>query len=157
VFTLDDRVRGLPAQRDQITAIYQSINAPNVAIPGKQAGPAKAFIVGVRTGGGFNVFVYLHLAEASDCAVYLSDRRNLSPEQYREEESEALGFVESMGFMMDNMNFRNLSAADQDELLRTAPVFQRDPRSVAAPKAQVAQTTEPKSPRSGLARLFSAF
>ena len=154
MFTFDERVRGLPAQRDQVAALYQSINTPHVAIPGKQAGPAQAFIVGVRTGGGFNIFVYLHLAEAKDCAVYLSDRRNLAPDQYREEEAEALGFVESMGFMMDNANFHNLAPDDQDELIRRLPVFQKDPR--AAGPARAAPEAE-KSPQSALAKLFSAF
>lgn len=157
MFTLDERVRGLPAQRDQVAALYQSINTPHLAIPGKQAGPAQAFIVGVRTGGGFNVFVYLHLAEASDCAVYLSDRRNLSPDQYREEESEALGFVESMGFMMDNANFRTLAPADQDELIKTLPVFQKDPKLGGVAKPAPAKEADKVSPQSALTKLFTAF
>ena len=158
MFTLDSRVRGLPAQREQVTALYQSINAPHLAIPGKQAGPAQAFIVGVHTAGGFNVFIYLHLAESSDCSVYLSDRRNLSQDQYREEESEALGFVESMGFMMDDLNFEGSTPEDQDQLLLTLPVFQKDPRAAAAGPARTASTpSSDQNPRSALAKLFSAF
>ena len=33
-------------------------------------------------------------------------------------ESEALDFVESMGFMMDNLNFNRLNANDQGKLLK---------------------------------------
>ena len=157
MFTLDDRVRGLPAQRDQVAALYQSINTPHLAIPGKQAGPAQAFIVGVRTGGGFNVFVYLHLADARDCAVYLSDRRNLTPDQYREEESEALGFVESMGFMMDNMNFRGLPGPQQDEMIKTQAVFLKEPRlAVADTKSASKKEDAPKPTPAALARLLSS-
>jgi hypothetical protein len=42
VFSIDDRIRGLPANREQVVALFQSINAPHLAIPGKQAGPAQA-------------------------------------------------------------------------------------------------------------------
>lgn len=41
-------------------------------------------------------------------------------------ESEALDFVESMGFMMDNLNFSRLNAADQGKLLKELPVFYAD-------------------------------
>jgi hypothetical protein len=156
VFTIDDRLRGLPATREQVVALHQSINQPHLAIPGKQAGPAQAFIVGLRGSAGFAVFVYLYLPEAGDCAVYVSDRRNLSPEEYGGEEAEALGFVESMGFILDSMNFRGLPQAQQDEMVKTLPVFQRDPKSGAHP---VAKTGEPAKPSAAqlIGRLFSSF
>ena len=45
VFTLDDHSRGLEASREQVAALFQSINAPHVVVPGKRAGPAQAFIM----------------------------------------------------------------------------------------------------------------
>ena len=89
MFTLDERLKGLPATREQIVSLFQSINSPHLAVPGKQAGPAQAFIVGLRGGSGFAVFIYLSLAESADCAVYAPARRNLSPEEYQDEENEA--------------------------------------------------------------------
>jgi hypothetical protein len=163
VFNIDERIRGLPAQREQVVALLQSINAPHLAIPGKQAGPAQAYILGLRGTAGFGVFVYLYLAEVGDCAVYISDNRNLSAEQYEEEEADAMGFVESMGFMMDNTNFRGLPASAQDELLKTLPLFQKDPRK-AAPQAASRGAAKPgagapqqKSSIAALGRLFSSF
>jgi hypothetical protein len=147
----------MPAQREQVVALYQSINTPHLAIPGKPAGPAQAFIVGVKTGGGLNLFVYLHLAQASDCAVYLSDNRNLTVDQYPNEELEALAFVESMGFMMDNFNFGTLSSVDQSTLIKTLPVFQKDPKSASAAKAANPDPSDEKNQRAALTKLFSAF
>jgi hypothetical protein len=155
VFTIDDRIRGLPASREQVVSLFQSINAPHLAIPGKQAGLAQAFIVGLRASSGFAVFVYLFLSEAQDCAVYVSPRRNLSPEEYANEENEALGFVESMGFMMDNANFRGLPQDQQEELIKTLPVFQRDPRLLAANPNK--KTDTKPNPAASLGKLFSAF
>lgn len=136
MYTIDERLRGLPANRDQIVAVYQSINQPNLMVPGKKAGPAQAFIVGLRGSAGLSIFVYLHLPQTQDCAVYVPERRNLSAGDYAAEESEAHAFVESMGFMMDNLNFRALPAAQQDQLLKTLPVFLKDPR-LAAPSIHV--------------------
>ena len=165
MFTFDERIRGLPAARDQVVALYQSINSPHLAIPGKQAGPAQASIVGVRGPGGFVVFVYLFLAEVGDCAVYVPDRRNLSAEDYKDLEAEAVAFVESMGFMVDNMNFRTLSAPQQDELLKTLPVFLKDPKLAPPPSSgpgSKATQLEPQQAKksihsASLARLFTSF
>ncbi|MGA9524738.1 MAG: social motility and stimulation tgl protein [Myxococcaceae bacterium] len=155
MFSIDQRFRGLPANRDQIVSLYQSINSPHLAIPGKQAGLAQAFIVGLRGSGGMAAFVYLFLAESADCAVYVPDKRNLSVEEFAGQEQDALGFVESMGFIMDQVNFRALPTADQDELLRTLPVFLKDPR--LAPRAQASKSETDASPQEKLGRLFAAF
>ena len=164
VFTFDERIRGLPAGKDQVASLYQSINSPHLAIPGKQAGLSQAFIAGLRGQSGYGVFVYLYLADGPDCAVYASDRRNLSATEFEGEENEALGFVESMGFIMDNINFRALSPSDQDSLMRTLPLFRRDPKAV--PSGSQSTVRGPSSgPGTGgtptasqtLARLFASF
>ncbi|MHB8876088.1 MAG: social motility and stimulation tgl protein [Myxococcaceae bacterium] len=156
MFTFDDRIRGLPAGREQVVAVHQSINAPHLAVPGKQAGPAQAFLVGLRGQSGFAVFVYLYLGESADCAVYVPERRNLSPEEYAGEEGEGMAFVESMGFMMDNMNFRGLTPEDQEGLIKALPVFQKDPRQ--AQGAGGSKKAEAKlSSSAALGRLFSSF
>jgi hypothetical protein len=155
VFAIDERFRGLPANREQILALYQSINSPHLAIPGKPAGPAQAFVVGLRGANGFAVFIYLYLVEAMDCAVYVPDRRNLGPEEYQQDEAEALGFVESMGFMMDNAHFRSQPVEQQDELLRTLPVFFKDPKLV--PSAAKSRAEEKRTAATNLGRLLAAF
>lgn len=155
MFNLDERYRGLPATREQILALHTSLNTPHVAIPGKQAGPAQAFIVGLRGGQGTAaVFVYLYLAEAADCAVYLSGRRNVSADEYRDDEGDALAFVESLGFMMDDANWRALAPEQQDEQLKTLPVFFKDPTLVPA---VVARAEEKKNVTTTLGRFLAAF
>ncbi len=155
VFSIDERFRGLPAHREQVLSLYQSINSPHLAIPGKPAGPAQAFVLGLRGSGGFAVFIYLYLSEAQDCAVYVPGRRAASQEDYQQDEAAALGFVESMGFMMDNANFRGLPAAHQDELLKTLPVFYKDPKLV--PGAARSRAEEKRNASTNLGRLLSSF
>jgi hypothetical protein len=160
VFTLDERIRGLPAAKEQVVALYHSINSPHLAIPGKKAGPALASVVGLRGPHGFAVFIYLYLPESQDCAVYASDRRNLAPQEYEAQEQEAIAFCESMAFMVDNDNFRSLSPEQQEEMIKTMPVFQKDPKLVRSRAGATAQGGAAKSaldPAQVLGRLFSSF
>ncbi|NRD60680.1 social motility and stimulation tgl protein [Corallococcus exiguus] len=154
MFTIDERYRGLPANRDQVLALHLALNTPHVAIPGKQAGPAQAFVVGLRGGQGAGVFVYLYLVEAGDCAVYVSGRRIQSADELREDEDDAVAFVESLGFMMDNANWRAAAPAQQDEWLKTLPVFFREPTLVPAVKARA---EEKRNVATTLGRFLAAF
>ena len=158
MFTLDDRVKTLPANRDAIVLLYQSLNSPQVGIPGKQAGPAQSFVVAFRGPHGAAMFIYLYLPDSGESAVYISDKRNMPPDELMQEENEALGFVESMGFMMDNLNYENLSADQRDDLLRTLPPFVGGgtPRAGMAPVAPKAAEVK-KSPATMLGRILSAF
>lgn len=156
MFNFDEKLRGIPVPKEQVVLLQTSVNAPHLAIPGKQPGSAQAFIVGVRLGSGMALFIYLHLPQAGDCAVYHTGRRNLSPDDLVAEEQDALGFVESMGFMMENMNFRELAPEQQEEMIRSSPVFQKEPKP--PPAAAGAKKEEPQKPSSAaLARLFASF
>ncbi len=153
MFTLDDTVRVLDATREQVAALFQSINAPHVAIPGRRAGPAQAFIGCLRGTQGFTVTIYLWLSESHDCAVYLTDRVAQTPEDYRTLQTDALAFVESMGFMMDNLNYRALPSDRQTEVLVSLPMYRGRNTTPPASPGDRPQL----SPVARLARLFSSF
>ena len=159
MFTIDERLRGLPATKDQIVALYESLNQPHLAVPGRQAGPARAFILGLRGPQGFAVFVYLYMPDSAQCAVYVPSNRAVSSDKYQAEEGEALGFVESMGFIMDNLNFRGRAPEEQDALLGTMPLFQREPPRLSTAKKAAADPRVGTGPltASALGKLFSAF
>lgn len=153
MFNLDETVRALDATREQVAALFQSINAPHVAIPGRRAGPAQAFIACLRGTQGFTVTIYLFLSESHDCAVYLTDRVAQTPEDYRTLQTDALAFVESMGFMMDNLNYRALPSERQMEVLGSLPMY----RSRTATPTAAPGDRPPLSSVARLARLFSSF
>lgn len=161
MFSFDERLKGLPAVKEQVVQLYQSLNQPHLAVPGRKAGPATAFLLGLRGPSGFAVFVYLYLADSGECAVYVPSSGTVPSERYQAEESEALGFVESMGFIMDNLNFRARPGEEQDSMIRTLPVFQREP---PAPTSYVGTAPGSTKPATGakpgvvtLGKLFSAF
>lgn len=162
MFTIDERLKGLPAVKEQVVQLYQSLNQPHLAVPGRKAGPAAGYVLGLRGPSGFAVFVYLYMPDSGECAIYVPSNGTVAAEQYQSEEAEALGFVESMGFIMDNLNFRGRPVDEQDSMIRTLPIFQREP-----PPAGTATGSGPPGsgkPATGksagvvqLGKLFSAF
>lgn len=166
MYSIDERLKGLPAVKDQVVQLYQSLNAPHLAIPGRKAGPAMAFVLGLRGPSGFAVFVYLYMQESGESAVYVPSNGTVPAEQFQGEEAEALGFVESMGFIMDNLNFRGRPPDEQETIIRTMPVFMREPPPPAQMAPLGAPSSSPSSARPGtgagvsvvqLGKLFSAF
>lgn len=166
MYAIDERLKGLPAVKEQVVQLYQSLNQPHLAVPGRQAGPATAYVLGLRGPSGFAVFVYLYLSESGECAVYVPSNGTVPADRYQAEEAEALGFVESMGFIMDNLNFRGRPTDEQESFIQNAPVFQRLPPPPSAVPGVPASpgtvgpgrsATSPKESVVNIGKLFSAF
>jgi hypothetical protein len=137
VFEARTDIHFVQTRREWIVAIIEAINAPIVAAPGRQAEAAKAWIVGVlNTTQKFSIYVYLLFPESNESLVFLHDPPEVTKEAYHTTELEALQFVESMGFMVDNINFRSMTPEAQEQLLQSLPVFQADLKAWA--KAQAA-------------------
>jgi hypothetical protein len=127
VFEVHPEFTYISSNRDQIVAVIESINSPMVAAANKPLEPAKSYIVGVRNPSGlFSIYVYLHLLQSKECLIYLHDPTEIPMEDYHDTEVEALQFVESMGFMVDNLNFRKMAPDQQQTLMDEMPVFSDD-------------------------------
>jgi hypothetical protein len=145
VFEPDPTILFIPATREQVVALVESINQPQVSIPGKEPQVVQGFLCGIRNENGtFSIYVSLYLARTRENVVYASDKREVGMEEYRDVEVEGLHFLESMGFMLDNLNFRNLAHAQQVETLK---------RSVSAPGGADAIDAKPSE---RIARLLAS-
>jgi hypothetical protein len=153
VFEPDPSILFIPASRDQVVALVESINQPQVSIPGKEPQAVQGFLCGLRNANGtFSIYVSLFLAKSHENVVYASDRREVGMEEYRDVEIEGLHFLESMGFMLDNLNFRNLAHAQQVETLKRVPAFQ-PPRPIVQPGTGDASDLRPSE---RIARLLAS-
>lgn len=104
------------------------------------------------------------MQQSGESAVYVPSNGTVPAEQFQSEEAEALGFVESMGFIMDNLNFRGRPPDEQETIIRTMPVFMREPPPPAATGASVTSASGNTKAGTGsaasvvqLGKLFSAF
>src|SRR5579863_2213388 len=102
MFEIDAKLTHLPARREQVVAVIESVNQPHVAIPGKNPQGVQAYLCGLRNANAsFSIYIYLLLSENKEPVVYTYDQPQFALEAYRQAEAEALQFVESMGFMME--------------------------------------------------------
>ena len=158
MFAPEPRIKNVPVTREQVVSIIASLNKPHIAVPGKPAQEVQGYIVGVANAAGtITVFVYLHLTETHDSVVYLdAERLRVAPAQYAEVEADAIGFAESMGFMLENMNYPALSPEQQDQLVKTLPCFLAEPLKAAVTGgAEAAERVDPPPVR--MARFLAAF
>jgi hypothetical protein len=160
VFKPESSLTHVPATREQVVAIVESINQPQVSIPGKTPQMVAGYLIGLRTGQAtFSIFAGLHLGRSGENVIYLPDRRQITTaEDYRVVELEGLQFLESMGFMLDNLNFRNLAPSAQDEALKRIPVFwPARPPSAATPAPGAPSAATGAADPARLARLLASF
>jgi Tfp pilus assembly protein PilF len=153
---VDASLNHLPARREFVLALYESINQPLVNIPGFGAAPTGAYVLGTRNDqGSYTVFVYLHQRETRAVVIYVSEPRALTAEQYRTEEGEALRFVESMGFMVDNLHFSALPPSEQEAVIARVPLFR--PPERALERLEGVEERFRAGPRSGRAEYDALF
>jgi hypothetical protein len=127
LFKLQTKMKSIQVDRERVVAIIESINTPMVAAEERTTQLAKVFIVGISNKNAtFSICIYLYLIESKECLIYLCDPPEIQMGAYRETELEALQFVESMGFMVDNLHFRNLSSQQQSTLLQDLPITYED-------------------------------
>jgi hypothetical protein len=142
VFKPEPSISHLPFTRDQVVAVVESINQPQVSVPGKPAQTVRGHLCGVRNpNGSFSIYVGLHLATSGENVVYVNEQPQLTVEEYRAVEVEGLHFLESMGFMLDNLNFRNLAAELQEQTYQRIPLFHLPRPPAPAPAAAPAAAT----------------
>ena len=154
MFTPEPSLEYLPATREQVVAIIEGINQPQISIPGKAPQGVTGHLVGLRNAGGtFSIYVALHLPKSGENVVYLHGRRQVSAEEFREVQEEGLHFLESMGFMLDNLNYRNLTPDLQEATLKRLPLF--SPQRAPAAPAPAADAGASEAGR--VARLLASF
>lgn len=109
---------------ESVVAVIESINTPNISIPELGTEPTKAYLVGVATpAGGFAIFCYLLMLDSNVPIIYISNPPEVPFEQYGMLEGDAIQFAESMGFMLDNLNFRAQPPDVLGRLVDSLPFF----------------------------------
>jgi hypothetical protein len=160
VFRPEPSVTHLPIAREQVVALVESINQPQVSIPGKAPQAVFGRLCGVRNANGtLSIYVGLFLPKSGENVVYVHEKAQLTVEEYRPVEVEGLHFLESMGFMLDNLNFRNLAADVQEQTFQRTPLFHppRPPAPGAAPAAGGAGASPAAADPGRLGRFLASF
>ncbi len=158
MFQPEASITHVPVTKEQIVGVVESINQPQVGIPGKAPQQVAGWLVGIRNANGtFSIFVGLHLTKTGENVIYLHDTRHVAVEAYRDLEAEGLHFLESMGFMLDNLNFRNLAADVQEETMKRIPLFHPPRPPSAVPANATASEKAAAGEGTAIARFLASF
>ncbi len=153
----------IPISFQQVVAVIESINTPSIAIPDMGAEPTKAYLVGCLTpSGNAAVFCYLLQLDTNRPIIYLSNPPEVTTDQYQWLESESIQYVESMGFMLDNLGFRGRDPGEQMALFESLPPFREQQQRMAgslalSSVAAMALPEETHPERLAVARLLASF
>src|SRR5262245_17156160 len=133
-----------PHQR-KVYTLLTSINQPSVAIAEAPAAPAFAFIFGIWTPdeSGLECYVMLYQPKRDIGLFYLHEYGGVSLENYPMLETEALQFTDSMGFMMDNLNYADQSQVTQLEMVHNFPPFMPNRKLYQAARAPLSAGAKP--------------
>ncbi|MBI5511999.1 MAG: hypothetical protein HY903_24845 [Deltaproteobacteria bacterium] len=138
MFAIDSARTHLAVGREHILALVASINGVAVKVPGIQAGSAMATIAAFEVGRGqVSVVIYLYYAAANRAVFYVPEPRELERGQLPQVMDEAREFLESMGFMLDEVPFAGLDPAAQTALCERMPLFSQDLAKFAASRDAV--------------------
>lgn len=158
-FVADPSRRHIEPVAGAILTLVESINQPLVAVPGLPSQAAQAVVCGLRAGGEFEVLVHLHLVNDNVSVIYVWDGGLVGVEEFRQIEAEAVGFVESMGFMVDSINWQAMAPEQRDEVFARLSAFHADLSAFSAKTGK--ETTGPRDqvdPKIlDLARIMASF
>jgi len=111
---------------DQVVYISTSVNRPIVVVPGRAPEAAQAYVCILRTSKGYEFYIYLHLIASNLGLLYKWDSGPMSKDMVPQVQQAAAEFTESMGFMMTDLRWRELSPQQKNETFNSLPLFFQD-------------------------------
>ncbi|MBN1880596.1 MAG: hypothetical protein JW885_00360 [Deltaproteobacteria bacterium] len=133
MFVLTDTIERIDAAVDEILTIKISVNQPFVAVAGP-TGKTQASIVTLSRKN--RVFVYMCFYNMSENVrlFFHNEKGPVKPSRKESLEKEAVQFLENMGFIIIDSNFRNLSDTEKQDVLDNSFPFVED-LSVSVPES----------------------
>ena len=111
--------------------LFRSMRDVQLALPGLPSQEASAYLCQYATSRGVGTAAAFHLHKSNQLAFYLEAPHEVAADQAVAKLDQALVFVESMGFLLTDLDIQLLGDADR-ELLWSALPLQRGVRDSAA-------------------------
>src|SRR3990172_3453285 len=145
MFTADPNITDLKGKEKGNHKILFSMNIHQVATPELSAEDARSYVIFFREGSSLSAYIGIYFMR-TDRRFYYSYTANPFPfEGLSDVEDEARGFVEDMGFVLDEINIGGMSLDEKNRWLDEQPMFNR--RKPAEPQAAAPRPAQrPESP-----------
>ncbi|MDT8441875.1 MAG: hypothetical protein RQ723_09470 [Desulfuromonadales bacterium] len=140
MFTWDKSIRKIDATVDQVVQLFSSMRDVQMALPGLPVQQASAYLCQCRSGNGIATLAAFHMKKSEQLAFYVSQPPLVSVAKAEEMFDSGLVFVESMGFLLTDMDLHLLDGADRDMFWASLPIVRglvKAEDEVAAAPAQI--------------------
>jgi type IV pilus assembly protein PilF len=146
VFVRVPERKTLPISAHGVTRVWSSNNLVSLAVPGLEAEPAQAFVVEhANAGGTHNVYVYVLLTQTHTPVVYVSSSPPVEKARLAALEADAIAFVESMGFFVDDLNVHGLPLLERVATVSALPFLKEKPHAVNAAEEELLDEVQPEA------------
>lgn len=143
MFQWDKSLKSLDVPAEQLLQLFRSMRDVQLALPGNPAQEASAYLCQYQAGANVGTLVALHLHKSEQLAIYVDTPREVPAEHADRSLDQALMFVESIGFLMNDLDIQILSATDRTLLWESLPLRKGCLPGGKAPVVKPAQPTPP--------------
>lgn len=142
MFQWDKSLKSLDVTVTGVSSLHRSMRDVQLALPGLPAQEATAYLCQYQSGQGVATVAAFHLHSSNRLAFYRDTLKEVPAGQAEGMLDQGLVFVESMGFLMTDLDLHLLSEADRMLLWKSLPlqdgVVKAEPSTMPpAPAAQV--------------------
>lgn len=165
MFQWDKSIKTLDVAVGKVVHLFRSMRDVQLALPGLPAQEASAYLCQYQTAQGIGTAAVFDLHKSRQLAFYVNTPREVALGRAETMLNQALVFVESMGFLLTDLDIHLLTDSDREMLWASLPLHQgvqaADKRPPAKPvstgpapalvKAAMAATA-PESPPAATAK-----
>lgn len=105
-----------------VRRLHRSLSDIQVALPGLPAQQSSAYLCLFTAEDGFGISVVFHLHASRKLAFYVPEQGKIPMQNVGRILDEGIHFAESMGFMLGDLDFHHLDAAEQARLWNSLPL-----------------------------------
>ena len=138
MFSIASDIKYIEASPEEILELYRSTNESLVQIPGLQGETSEAFLISLNRRGNLEIYLFFFLKESIKGVVYRYTEP-VTKSNYLDVRNQGLYFLESMGFIMENTDFRKLPEKEKVSLMESLPPFHPDLSKFAPKKTTAAE------------------
>lgn len=122
MFQWDKSIDTLDLPVDQIVHLFRSMRDVQLALPGLPAQEATAYLCQYQSSQGIGTVAVFHLHKSGQMAFYVNTPREIAIDKTEAMLDQATIFVESMGFLMTDLDIHLLNESDRAMLWSSLPL-----------------------------------
>ncbi len=122
MFEWDKSIRTIDVPAGRVVQLFRSMRDVQLALPGLPAQEASAYLCQHQVAQKVATTVAFHLLKSGQLAFYAAGPREVPADKAARMLDQALSFIESMGFLMTDLDIQLLDAADRDMLWSALPL-----------------------------------